>query len=285
VVHHRIHSVHQQAHAKVSDFFFSPVLLSFQYKRLKMTINNWQHWRPAGAIRQDLRQTVDETWTVLRGHVHRMAAVQDRVQNQDEHGKWRGSGVCFDFRFGDITILAFRYFQLTVIAGWTISSAVLCSLIFGLHQMDLHPVAAAAYSSLSHTLWALCLSWTVIACATGHGGKSHSIVTNACVHHTPTHTQFRIFLTIIVPIVSIHNSTPSKLDLPVKYIIMYNNDDIIWFTGYINKLLSCKILIPFSRTTYCAYLVHPIIIRYVVMKRDTPLHLTVETVVRILCIV
>ncbi|XP_022169474.1 nose resistant to fluoxetine protein 6-like [Myzus persicae] len=106
---------------------------------------------------------------------------------------------------------------LTVIAGWTISSAVLCSLIFGVHQMDLHPVAAAAYSSLSHTLWALCLSWTVIACATGHG-------------------------------------------------------------GYINKLLSCKILIPFSRTTYCAYLVHPIVIRYVVMRRDTPLHLTVETV-------
>ncbi|CAH1725180.1 unnamed protein product [Aphis gossypii] len=106
---------------------------------------------------------------------------------------------------------------LVVITGWTVSSAVLCSLIFGLHQMDLHPVAAAAYSSLSHTLWALCLSWTVIACATGHG-------------------------------------------------------------GYINKLLSCKILIPFSRTTYCAYLVHPIIIRYVVMKRDTPLHLTVETV-------
>ncbi|XP_026806475.1 nose resistant to fluoxetine protein 6-like [Rhopalosiphum maidis] len=106
---------------------------------------------------------------------------------------------------------------LIVITGWTVSSAVLCSLIFGLHQMDLHPVAAAAYSSLSHTLWALCLSWTVIACATGHG-------------------------------------------------------------GYINKLLSCKILIPFSRTTYCAYLVHPIIIRYVIMKRDTPLHLTVETV-------
>lgn len=56
--------------------------------------------------------------------------------------------------------------------------------------------------------------------------------------------------------------------------------DIIYFAGYMNKLLSCRFLIPFSRTTYCAYLVHPIIIRYVVMKRDTPLHLTVETVVR-----
>ncbi|XP_025404922.1 nose resistant to fluoxetine protein 6-like [Sipha flava] len=106
---------------------------------------------------------------------------------------------------------------LTVVTGWTVSSAMLTSLIFSFHQVELHPIVAAAYSSLSHTLWALCLSWTVIACATGHG-------------------------------------------------------------GYMNKLLSCKFLIPFSRTTYCAYLVHPIVIRYVVMKRDSPLHLTVETV-------
>lgn len=63
------------------------------------------------------------------------------------------------------------FLQLTVITGWTISSAILCSLIFGIHQVDLHPIVAATYSSLSHTLWALCLSWTVIACATGHGGK------------------------------------------------------------------------------------------------------------------
>lgn len=64
-----------------------------------------------------------------------------------------------------------RLLQLAVVTGWTISSAMLGSLIFGLHQVELHPIAAAAYSSLSHTLWALCLSWTVIACATGHGGK------------------------------------------------------------------------------------------------------------------
>lgn len=81
----------------------------------------------------------------------------------------------FDFQFDNDITFAFHYLQLIVITGWTVSSAVLCSLIFGLHQMDLHPVAAAAYSSLSHTLWALCLSWTVIACATGHGGKSRSI--------------------------------------------------------------------------------------------------------------
>lgn len=30
---------------------------------------------------------------------------------------------------------------------------------------------AATYSSLSHSLWALALSWIVVACSTGYGGK------------------------------------------------------------------------------------------------------------------
>lgn len=34
---------------------------------------------------------------------------------------------------------------------------------------------AASYSSLSHSVWALGLSWIVIACSTGYGGK-HSFL-------------------------------------------------------------------------------------------------------------
>lgn len=85
--------------------------------------------------------------------------------------------------------------QMTVIAGWTTSSAVLFSLIFGLHQIELHPVAAATYSSLSHTLWAMCMSWTVIACATGHGGELCRWWAALCLSATPerllVHTQWR----------------------------------------------------------------------------------------------
>jgi hypothetical protein len=77
------------------------------------------------------------------------------------------NGICFFLRF-ELCV----FFQLTVVTGWTVSSAMLTSLIFSFHQVELHPIVAAAYSSLSHTLWALCLSWTVIACATGHGGNS-----------------------------------------------------------------------------------------------------------------
>lgn len=57
-----------------------------------------------------------------------------------------------------------------VAIGWTLASACLLSLVYGLYEADLSPVAGAAYSSLSHSAWALGLAWIVIACTTGYGG-------------------------------------------------------------------------------------------------------------------
>lgn len=105
-----------------------------------------------------------------------------------------------------------RMSKLTVLVGWLGSIAVLLSLVYGLYETHLSAVAGAAYSSLSHTAWAIGLAWIVVACSTGHG-------------------------------------------------------------GYVNKLLSAPVLYPFSRVTYCAYLVHPIILRGVTMSIDSPLHL------------
>ncbi|KAK7866453.1 hypothetical protein R5R35_008974 [Gryllus longicercus] len=110
-----------------------------------------------------------------------------------------------------------RMSKIMAATGWVVSISLLFYLIFGLFKQELHPIIAAIYSSLSHSLWALGLSWIVIACCTGYG-------------------------------------------------------------GYVNKLLSMSILYPFSRVTYCAYLVHPIIIRVIPMTSDAPLHLTKETV-------
>lgn len=47
-------------------------------------------------------------------------------------------------------------------------------------------------------------------------------------------------------------------------------------SGWVNKLLSATILYPFSRVTYCAYLIHPICIRYMIMQMDSPIHLGKE---------
>ncbi|XP_012280253.1 O-acyltransferase like protein isoform X2 [Orussus abietinus] len=104
-----------------------------------------------------------------------------------------------------------------VVVGWLLSSACLLSLLYGLYEAELSPATAAAYSSLSHSVWALGLSWIVIACSTGYG-------------------------------------------------------------GYVNDILSAPILYPFSRVTYCAYLVHPIIIRLTAMNMDAPFHLGKDTV-------
>ncbi|XP_043476804.1 nose resistant to fluoxetine protein 6-like isoform X1 [Leptopilina heterotoma] len=44
--------------------------------------------------------------------------------------------------------------------------------------------------------------------------------------------------------------------------------------GIVNKLLSWKYFYPISRLTYCAYLVHPAILRAIVLQTETSLHLS-----------
>ncbi|XP_076627063.1 O-acyltransferase like protein-like isoform X1 [Colletes latitarsis] len=100
----------------------------------------------------------------------------------------------------------------TVCVGWLLSSAGLLSLLYGLYEAELSPIMAATYSSLSHSIWALGLSWIVIACSTGYG-------------------------------------------------------------GYVNSILSAPILYPVSRITYCAYLIHPLVIRLTALNLDSPFHL------------
>jgi uncharacterized integral membrane protein len=40
-----------------------------------------------------------------------------------------------------------------------------------------------------------------------------------------------------------------------------------------------KILIPFSRTSYCAYLINPLVILYFIMLNDQPFHLNYYMIV------
>ncbi|XP_038121332.1 nose resistant to fluoxetine protein 6 isoform X3 [Culex quinquefasciatus] len=103
--------------------------------------------------------------------------------------------------------------KIVVSTGWTISTVLILYLLFGLFNTTLTQVAAAAYSSLSHTAWAIACAWVIIACSTGHG-------------------------------------------------------------GWVNKLLSAPLLYPFSRVTYCAYLVHPIVNRIYAMESDAPIHMS-----------
>lgn len=43
--------------------------------------------------------------------------------------------------------------------------------------------------------------------------------------------------------------------------------------GIINRILSAKCLLPYSRMTYTAYLINPLCIMFVVMTCESPIHL------------
>lgn len=49
--------------------------------------------------------------------------------------------------------------------------------------------------------------------------------------------------------------------------------------GFVNEFLSATYLYPFSRVTYCAYLVHPILLRVFVFTPDASFHMGIETLV------
>ncbi len=60
---------------------------------------------------------------------------------------------------------------------------------------------------------------------------------------------------------------------------------ITLFTGFVNSFLSYELLHPLSRLTYCAYLVHPIIMTMTNFQMDAPLHLQDSIIVRFLFII
>ncbi|XP_045507641.1 nose resistant to fluoxetine protein 6-like isoform X2 [Colias croceus] len=110
------------------------------------------------------------------------------------------------------TNLKIRMGRIWATVGWVACTSTLLLLIFGLYRTELSAASAAAYSALSHSLWAACIGWIIIACSTGYG-------------------------------------------------------------GWVRTLLSAPVLYPFSRVTYCAYLVHPVVLRYVAMHLTHPIHL------------
>lgn len=142
---------------------------------------------------------------------------------------------------------------MVVTTGWTTSVSLLLFLVYGLYEQELHPVTAAAYSSFSHTLWALGLAWVVIACSTGYGGRVHTV----------SHLNFESFF----------------FEFQKNSIKEYIKIHDLFVSGFVNKVLSSTVLYPFSRVTYCAYLVHPILIRIFAMKMDSPIHLGKDLVV------
>ncbi|XP_053691463.1 O-acyltransferase like protein [Sabethes cyaneus] len=66
--------------------------------------------------------------------------------------------------------------KVLVASGWITSTLMTLYLLFGLFNTTLTKPAAAAYSSLSHTGWALSCAWVIIACSTGYGGWVNNLL-------------------------------------------------------------------------------------------------------------
>lgn len=61
--------------------------------------------------------------------------------------------------------------QTGAVWGWIAALGVMIGLVYGVRDAQLDVAGSAAYVALGHVAWACALSWTVIACSTGHGGN------------------------------------------------------------------------------------------------------------------
>lgn len=116
------------------------------------------------------------------------------------------------------------------------------ALVYGLFghiekglRLDFH--VAAFYNAACRPVWGYCLMWVVIACEAGYGGKCLLSLT-----HIPD------FIVFVISFARI---------------------------GAITHFLSWKALIPLSRLTYCAYLVHPLILIWMYGIMETTFHFSV----------
>lgn len=57
-----------------------------------------------------------------------------------------------------------------VVIGWSISLITMFSIVYGIHVTTFGPILSALYMALSHSGWAICLAWILIACVSGYGG-------------------------------------------------------------------------------------------------------------------
>lgn len=106
---------------------------------------------------------------------------------------------------------------LTQMGGWAISTALACSVMYGLEGTYNGPQTpqwlAVSYNALSRFAFSLSVAWVIFVCVTGNG-------------------------------------------------------------GYINRFLSWSAWVPLARISFCAYLIHPVVIFVVILRMKSLIHFT-----------
>ena len=66
-------------------------------------------------------------------------------------------------------------FQILNLLGWATAAVIALLVLYGLYDSSgmkvLSNDLSAFYNATNRTAWGLAMSWVVLACATGHGGK------------------------------------------------------------------------------------------------------------------
>lgn len=121
-------------------------------------------------------------------------------------------------------------YQSVTIVGWVVAASLAMWLVYGPHKFIVHgaeewPLAGRiAYGAMERFLWGLVLAWVVYACHFGGGGMLFTDLESK--------TGYGMWCACI------------------------NRMCICSFLGIVQKFLSAKFWIPFSRLTFNVYLIH-----------------------------
>ena len=65
--------------------------------------------------------------------------------------------------------------QIVCLIGWVLAAGIAMSVLYGLYDdsgtLQLSTTLTTVYNATSRAAWAVAVSWVIVACATGHGGK------------------------------------------------------------------------------------------------------------------
>ncbi|XP_041974276.1 O-acyltransferase like protein-like [Aricia agestis] len=127
-----------------------------------------------------------------------------------------------------------RFGRLWAYFGWAVCSAVLLFLVFGLYILELSGGGAALYSALSHSLWAACIGWVIVACSTGHGGPVRSLLAWPVLYPLSRVTYCTYLVhPVLLRVVAMHLTHPIHLGEVLVFVLFLGLTVMSYFFAFI----------------------------------------------------
>ncbi|XP_012253857.2 nose resistant to fluoxetine protein 6-like [Athalia rosae] len=126
----------------------------------------------------------------------------------------------------------------TIILGWCLGSSCNLIVLFGLWERHISVISSAFYVALSRTVWAVGLSWLLIACSTQHGGIVNKILSYRGFVPLSRLTYCAYLLNpFIINSVYLHSETSVHVDFLPNASLFLGNFAITYFCAFVLSLL------------------------------------------------